>query len=350
MYIDEMVNKCQQQVRPVQLHFRTLTWFVTKSESQPFIWRPFFVQRHSTAQSNCCTRWKSGARGAQALAEIPQEPQPPWRLWVWPVSLHSFGALFLLCGTQPHNPTAALNERAARGAQALAEIPQEPQPPWRLWVWPVSLHSFGALFLLCGTQPHNPTAALHERAARGAQALAEIPQEPQPPWRLWVWPVSLHSFRGTQPHNPTAAARGAQALAEIPQEPQPPWRLWVWPVSLHSFGALFLLCGTQPHNPTAAALNERVARGAQALAEIPQEPQPPMAPVSLASVAPFIRRPVFVCGTQPHNPTAALHERAAPGELRLSRKFRKSRSPPGAALCVANSLPMTRFHSHYANS
>ena len=126
-----MVNKCQQQVRPVQLHFRTLTWFVTKSESQPFIWRLFFVQRHSTAQSNCCTKWKSGARGAQALAEIPQEPQPPWRLWVWPVSLHSFGALFLFCGTQPHNPTAALHERAARGAKALAEIPQEPQPPRR---------------------------------------------------------------------------------------------------------------------------------------------------------------------------------------------------------------------------
>ena len=115
-----MVNKCQQQVRPVQLHFRTLTWFVTKSESQPFIWRPFFVQRHSTAQSNCCTKWKSGARGAQALAEIPQEPQPPWRLWVWPVSLHSFGALFLLCGTQPHNPTAALNERAAPGELRLS--------------------------------------------------------------------------------------------------------------------------------------------------------------------------------------------------------------------------------------
>ena len=288
-------------------------------------------------------------------------PQPPWRLWVWPVSLHSFGALFLLCGTQPHNPTAAaLNERVARGAQALAEIPQEPQPPWRLWVWPVSLHSFGALFLLCGTQPHNPTAALHERAARGAQALAEIPQEPQPPWRLWVWPVSLHSFGalfllcGTQPHNPTAAlheraARGAQALAEIPQEPQPPWRLWVWPVSLHSFGALFLLCGTQPHNPT-AALHERAARGAKALAEIPQEPQPPWRlwvwPVSLHSFGALF----LFCGTQPHNPTAALHERAAPGELRLSRKFHKSRSPPGAALCVANSLPMTRFHSHDANS
>ena len=248
IYIDEMVNKCQQQVRPVQLHFRTLTWFVTKSESQPFIWRPFFVQRHSTAQSNCCTRWKSGARGAQALAEIPQEPQPPWRLWVWPVSLHSFGALFLLCGTQPHNPTAALNERAARGAQALAEIPQEPQPPWRLWVWPVSLHSFGALFLLCGTQPHNPTAALHERAARGAQALAEIPQEPQPPWRMWVWPVSLHSFR-----------------------------------------ALFLLCGTQPHNPTAwkSGQGSSGSRGNSARAAAP------LAPVSLASVAPFIWRLVF---------------------------------------------------------
>ena len=48
----------------------------------------FLVQWHSTAQSNCCTTRKRGARGAEALAEIPQEPQPPPALiFVWPVSL-----------------------------------------------------------------------------------------------------------------------------------------------------------------------------------------------------------------------------------------------------------------------
>lgn len=85
IYIDEMVNKCQQQVRPVQLHFRTLTWFVTKSESQPFIWRPFFVQRHSTAQSNCCTTWKSGQGSSGSRGNSARAAAPPALLFVWPI-------------------------------------------------------------------------------------------------------------------------------------------------------------------------------------------------------------------------------------------------------------------------
>ena len=170
------------------------------------------------------------------------------------MSLHSFGALFLFSDTQPHNPTAALHERAAPGELRLSRKFRKSRstPGTCEFGQCRSLHSFGALFLFSGTQLHNPTAALHERAAPGELRLSR-------------------KFRKSR-STPGACEFGQCRSIHLAP----------------CFCSAALNCTIQLlHYTKERRQGSSGSRGNSARAAAP------LAPVSLASVAPFIWRPVF---------------------------------------------------------